>query len=375
MQIQRNKRSWARKTVLSCGIVFCIVFAVILITRVFISEDFIQEKVTRILEDRFKYIDQVGPVSFHRPNSITIAYLTVQKPEQNKDSPIHFENIQSTFQLLPLLLKKIIVKKLSVQQINYENRLLIKNLITDKFSFIDGVISAQARLCINEGPATMKGVVDLQQKEPAFDLVFEAKDVHITQDIPALGLLPIFTVKQGEIGGILNATGFLQGKGFGKEAFNEKLVANINLDVKDGYIRGNKLLSAILEILGEKDLYSFDSIESVIHIKDGKVYTKKMDMQGPLMSINASGIAEFEGSISYDAVVRFNKEHLGKDAEKIAELVLKQNELPIEIRGTAKDPRVAVKLDKESLENVFKGLINDFLRNPKEKQKKETNEK
>lgn len=93
-------------------------------------------------------------------------------------------------------------------------------------------------------------------------------------------------------------------------------------------------------------------------------------MQGPLMSINASGIAEFEGSISYDAVVRFNKEHLGKDAEKIAELVLKQNELPIEIRGTAKDPRVAVKLDKESLENVFKGLINDFLRNPKEKQKK-----
>lgn len=373
MQIQRNKRGWVKKALLSCGIVFCIVLAVILITQVFISEDFVQEKVTQIIEDRFKYVNQIGPVSFHRPNSITIAYLTVQKQEQNKDSPIRFENIQSTFQILPLLFKKIIVKKLSVQQINYANRLLIKDLVTDKFSFIDGVISTHTRFRINEGPTTMKGVIDLHQKKPVFDLSFDAKDIHITQDLPAIGLLPIFTVKGGEIGGLLNAAGSLRGKGFGKEAFNEKLVADINLDVRDGYIRGNELLSSILEIMGGKNSYSFDSMVALIQIKDGKVYTQKMDVQGPLMSLNASGMAEFEGTISYDAVVRFNKEHMGKDAEKIAELVLKQNELPIEIRGTTEDPEVAVKLNKENLENVFKGLVNEFLRTSKEERKKDEN--
>ncbi|MCF6154548.1 MAG: hypothetical protein E3K36_04700 [Candidatus Brocadia sp.] len=373
MQIQKNKRSWVKKVILSCGIVFCIVLGVMLITQVFVSEDFVQEKVTQIIEDEFKYINQIGPVSFHRPNSITIAYLTVQKQEQNKNSPIRFENIQSTFQLLPLLSKKIIIKKLSVQQINYENRLLIKDLVTDKFSFIDGVVSTHARFRVNEGPTTMKGIIDLHQKKPVFDLSFDAKDIHITQDLPAIDLLPIFAVKGGEIGGLLNATGSLRGKGFGKEAFNEKLVADINLDVRDGYIRGNELLSSILEIMGGKNSYSFDSMVALIQIKDRKVYTQKMDIQGPLMSLNASGMAEFEGTISYDAVVKFNEEHLGKDAEKIAELVLKQNELPIEIRGTTEDPEVVVKLNKENLENVFKGLVNEFLRTSKKGQKKDGN--
>jgi len=371
MQIQRNKRSRLKGIIISCGIFFGIALAVILIIPIFISGNFVQQKVTQTIEDRFKYINQVGPVSFHWPNSITIAYLTIQRQEQNRDSPIHFENIQSTFELLPLLFKKIIVKKLSIQRINYENRLLIKDLVTDKFSFIDGVISTHTRLRINEGPTTMKGVIDLRQKKPAFDISFEAKGIHITQDIPALDLLPIFTVKEGEIGGIMSVEGYMRGKGLGKEIFNKKLVADIKLDVRDGYIRGNELLSSILEIMGEENLYSFDSMKALIQIKDGKVYTQKMDIQSPLMSLNASGMAEFEGPISYDAMVRFNKEHLSKDVEKIAGLVLKENELPIEIRGTTKDPRVAVKLDKDSLEHIVKGLVNDFLHTPKEKHKKE----
>ncbi len=369
--MQKDKRTWFKGIVILCGVVFCVVSAVVLITPLFISEDFVQRKVVQTVKDRFKYVKEVGPVSFHWPGSITIAYLTLQRQEQNEDSPIDIENIKGTLRLFPLLGKKIIVKKLSIQRINYENRLLIKDLVTDTFSFSDGVISTRMRLHINEGPTTLKGVVDIHQKEPVFDLAFEANDVYITEDIPALGLLPLFTVKGGEIGGILSITGSLQGRGIGREIINEKLVAHAKIAVRDGYIRGNKLLSAILEILGEKDRYSFDSMESLVQIRDGKVYTQKMDVQCPLMSLNASGMAEFEGAISYDAVVRFNKEHMGKDVKKIAELVLKQNELPIEIRGTAKDPRVAVKLDKGSLENVFKGLVNDFLRSSKEKRKKD----
>lgn len=369
--MQKNKGIWFRVVAISCGIALCVAFAVILIIPVFISGDFIQRKVTQIVKDRFNYVKQVGHVSFHWPNRVNVSSLTIQRHGQNKDALIHFENIQSTLRLLPLLLKKIVVKKISVQQINYENRLLIKDLVTDTFSFRDGVISAHTRLHINEGPATVKGVIDLHQKKPSFDLTFEAKDVYITQDIPALGLLPVFAVREGEIGGILSIAGSLKGKGLGREIINKKLAAHAKIEVRDGYIRGNKLLSSILEIAGRKNSCSFDSLVALIQIKDGRVYTQKMDVQGPLVSLNASGTAEFEGSIAYDAVVRFHKERMGKDAGKIAELVLKQNELPVEIRGTVKDPEIAVKLGKESLEHVVKGLVNDFLHTSGKKQKKE----
>lgn len=360
-----------RRIIIICGIASCIAGATILIIPLFISEDFVQQKVAQTVKDRFEYVKGVGPVSFQRPNRFTIGHLTLQRQEQNEDSPIVMENIKGALSLFPLLREKIIVKKLSIQRINYENRLLIKDLATDSLSFSDGIVSACMRLNINEGPTTLKGMVNFRRQEPAFDLTFEAKDVHITEDIPILEFLPLFTVKGGELGGVLSIAGSLQGKGMGRDIVNEKLIAHATIGVRDGYIRGNKLLSAILEILGEKDRYSFDSMESVIQIKDGKVYTQKMEMQGPLMSLNASGMAEFKGSISYDAVVRFNQEHMGKDVKKIAGLVLKHNELPIEIRGTTQDPRVAVKLDKGSLENVLKGLVNDFLRSSKEKRKKD----
>ena len=99
----------------------------------------------------------------------------------------------------------------------------------------------------------------------------------------------------------------MRGKGTGKEMLNKKLDANINLTIKDGHISGNKLISSILEIIGTKDAYSFDLMEAVIQIKNEKIHTQKMNIHGHVMSLSASGTTEFEGKISYDAVVKFNK--------------------------------------------------------------------
>ena len=125
----------------------------------------------------------------------------------------------------------------------------------------------------------------------------------------------------------MSLKGYLRGKGLGKEILNKKLVADMKLEVRNGYIRGNKLISSLLEIIGVKGAYSFDSMEAVIQIKDGRISTPKMDIQSQLLSLNASGVTKFDGSISYDAVVRFSKEHMGKDMEKIAGLLLKENAL------------------------------------------------
>ncbi len=371
MQMQTNKGTWLKRVVISCGIIFCVGLAVVLIITAFISGDFIRQKVTQILDDRFKSVHQVGVFSFRWPSQINISYITIQKQEENGKEPIRFEEIQGTLKLFPLLFKKIVVKKISIREINYENRLLMKGLVTDKFSFKDGVVSTSVKLSVNEGPTAIKGVIDLRQKKPAFDISVEARDIHITQDNPFLSILPIFTTRDGEVGGILSLTGFLRGNGMGKEILNKKLVADMKLEVRNGYIRGNRLISSILEIIGVKDAYSFDLMEAVIQIKDGRISTPKMDIQSQLLSLNAFGVTKFDGSISYDATVRFSKEHMGKDMEKIAGLLLKENALPIEIRGTTKDPKVSVKLPKENLENIVKGLVSDFLSNPKEKHKKE----
>ena len=371
MQMQTNKGTWLKWVVISCGIIFCVGLAVVLIIPAFISGDFIRQKVTQILDDRFKSVHQVGAFSFRWPSQINISYITIHKQEENGEEPIKFEEVQGTLKLLPLLFKKIIVKKISIREINYENRLLVKNLVTDKFSFNNGVVSTRARLSVNEGPAAIKGMIDLRQKKPAFDLSIEAKDIHITQDIPFLSILPIFATKDGEVGGILSLKGYLRGKGLGKEILNKKLVADMKLEVRNGYIRGNKLLSSILEIIGVKGAYSFDLMEAVIQIKDGRISTPKMDIQSQLLSLNASGVTMLDGSISYDAAVRFSKEHMGKDMEKIAGLLLKENALPVEIRGTTRDPKVSVKLSKDNLEHIVKGLVDDFLSNPKEKKRKE----
>jgi len=371
MQMQTNKGTWLKWVVISCGIIFCVGLAVVLIIPAFISGDFIRQKVTQILDDRFKSVHQVGAFSFRWPSQINISYITIHKQEENGEEPIKFEEVQGTLKLLPLLFKKIIVKKISIREINYENRLLVKNLVTDKFSFNNGVVSTRARLSVNEGPAAIKGMIDLRQKKPAFDLSIEAKDIHITQDIPFLSILPIFATKDGEVGGLLSLKGYLRGKGLGKEILNKKLVADMKLEVRNGYIRGNKLLSSILEIIGVKGAYSFDLMEAVIQIKDGRISTPKMDIQSQLLSLNASGVTMLDGSISYDAAVRFSKEHMGKDMEKIAGLLLKENALPVEIRGTTRDPKVSVKLSKDNLEHIVKGLVDDFLSNPKEKKRKE----
>lgn len=365
----QNQKAWLKWFVIACGLAFGIPLAAIIIVPAFISEDVIQQEVIRAVKDNFKSVQQIGTVSFSWPNKVNISSLMIQREEQNSDVPVHFEDIQGTIQVLPALWKGIAVKKIRIRQVNYENRLLVEDLVTDTFSFKNGILTIHARFKANEGPATVQGVIDLHQERPVFDLTFAANGVHLTRDIPVVDLIPVFVVKDGDIGGVLRLNGTLQGNGLGKEIINQELTANVKLEVKDGYIRGNKVLSSLLEMLGEPDRYSFDSMDAEIQVRDGKIYTQKMEMRGPLANITASGTAEFEGEISYDALVQLHKERMGKGIEKIAGLILEQNAVPIEIRGTTKNPKVAVKLNKESLEHLFKGLVNDFLRNPKKEKR------
>ncbi|MCF6157029.1 MAG: hypothetical protein E3K32_00330 [wastewater metagenome] len=369
MQINSTRAS-IKWIIIFLGIVLCITLASILISPSLISENFIKQKISQILENKLESSCETGEVSFHWPNRINISSLTTQRQERSRNTPIHFENIQCKVGLLPLLTKKFVVKKVYIEYINYENQFLIRDLITKKFSLKDDILFIHAGFLLNGGPTTIKGTIIPRKREPPiFDFLIDVTDARINHDTVTPRILPFFIIKEGEVGGTLSVKGFVKGKGLDKKTLMEDLTADIQLVVKDGYIQGNKVISSILEIAGIQNVYSFDVLESVVQIRDGKIYTPKMEMSGPFMNLSASGVAEFEGALSYDAVIMFHKKHLRKDIEKIVSLALKENTLPIEIRGTTENPKVSIKLQKNMLEHFIKDLVNDFLSTPGKKQK------
>ena len=109
MQMQTNKGTWLKRVVISCGIIFCVGLAVVLIITAFISGDFIRQKVTQILDDRFKSNHQVG-VFLGSVRLTSLISLSRSKKKMARE-PIRFEEIQGTLKLFPLLFKKIVVKK------------------------------------------------------------------------------------------------------------------------------------------------------------------------------------------------------------------------------------------------------------------------
>jgi uncharacterized protein involved in outer membrane biogenesis len=351
-----------------CGIFLGVVLAGILIAPFFISENFIRQKTTQIVENALGDSCQIGTVSFHWPNRVNVSHLTVQRQEQGGGAPIQAEDLQGTVNLFPLFRKEVSLAKISVRYINYENRFLVEKLVTKKFSFKNGIISTDAQFMLNDGASTLKGTVDFHTPRPAFDFLFTGKDIHITQDMP---VFQVFTENRGELGGSLSLSGTISGRGMGSDSIKKKLVADVKLMLREGYIRGNRLVSSILEIIGAKDSYSFQSAEAEIQIRDGKIYASQMDIKGSAMNLRAAGTAEFEGTIAFDAVVQFDKAYLSKGIEKIAGLVLKDNELPLEISGTVKDPVISVKLPKDNLDHLIKGLVNEFLSTSKGSRKRE----
>lgn len=362
--------AWIKGILIYGGITICLaVTAILVIIPAYVSEDFVKEKVAGELEGRAYHVSKLEDISFHWPGNVRISSLVVQNQERHTDAPIQFEDVSISVKILPLLFKNFIAKNISIRKINYENQLLIQDLITSKFSFKKNVLFIQAQFLLNEGATSIEGTVDVSQGTPTFDLSLTASDVHITQDSLFLCLLPMFEVKDGELAGLLSLRGSIRGCGTGKEMFNNSLVANLALTIKNGYVKGNKLISSLLDIMGTKKTYSFDLMEALIEVKDGKVSTPKVAMNGQMLGLTGSGTAAFDGTISYDATIRFNKEYLSKDMEKTSRMALSNNELPVEIRGTAKNPKIAIVLYKDNMEQLIKGLITDFKKGSKKAKK------
>jgi len=359
----KSKNVWLKRFLFSAMIIFFVISISGYIASLLVTEKFIKKNICLALENNLNAPFQLGKVVFHWPNQVRIASLAVQS--SNKEAgrnTTHFKDIHGIFQLLPLLLKKIVVKEITVKQINYENCFLIEDLVTDTFRLEGRTVFTRVRFTANGGHALIEGFFELKRNKTAFDIFIRTNNVHLTHDMPFIRNLSLFTAKGAELGGMLSLEGSVAGKYSGGKILNKKFNGNITLEINDGYIKSNSLSSFLSDIVKVKNLYLFDLIEAEVQIKKEKFYTPEVQIISPPFNVNASGVTGFRGKILYDATLRFNKEYQGDNLKKVAGLSFTNNTLPLEIKGTVKKPRVSVTLTGDNLEQVMKGLVNDFLR-------------
>ena len=369
MQMQKKKVLWIKWLVVSFCLTSLVVAISIFVFPTLFFEKSITQKAVLLLENRLPSSAQTGTVSYHWPNQIHVSYIILQKQNSDQKTTTQFDDIQGTLKLFPLLWNQVIFQKIEVKQINYENSLLIEDLFTDTLSLKDGVITTHAQFKANGGKTYLHGVIELNRDIPEFNITIKAHDVYITQEMPVLRDLPLFKNNGSEAGGILNIEGYLAGKGFGRNTLNKDIKGNFTLSIRNGYIKSNVLFSALSEIITINDFYSFDLLETEVRIKDETMYTPKAIVDSKLLKMEASGMIGFGGKLFYKANITVNERFVNKDIEKITGTAFRQNAIPLEIRGDINNPKISIKLSQENVEQLVRGIVNDFLRTDKEAKK------
>lgn len=369
MQMQKKKVLWIKWLVISFCLTALVVAISIFVFPTLLFEKSITQKAVLSLENKLPSSAQTGTVSYRWPNQIRISHIILRKQNNDLETTTQFDDIQGTLKLFPLLWNQVIFEKIEVKQINYENSLLIEDLFTDTLSLKDNEITTHVQFKANGGKTYLHGVIELKRDIPEFNITIKAQDVYITQEMPVLRDLPLFKKDGSEAGGILSIEGHLSGKGFGGNIPSKDIKGSFTLSIRNGYVKSNVLFSALSEIITIDDRYSFDLLETEVLIEEETMYTPKAIVDSQLLKMEASGMIEFGGKLFYKVNVTVNERFVNKDIEKITGTVFRQNAIPLEIRGDINDPKISIKLSQENVEQLVRGITNDFLRTNKEVKK------
>lgn len=237
---------------------------------------------------------------------------------------------------------------------------------------------------LNDGPGKIMAKADFNEKKPPVDFNMELSGVKINQKMDILAyLLPFLSTSNGQLSGELAMKLDAHGKGFDwQEDLSRTLNANGRIDIKDGYINGDKIMTAILRIVNKKRDYKFKDILADFRIRDSKVFTDDIQVNGEGLNLHFSGWTAFDGQMEYSVKVDALDRVAGRDAKKILG-ILGQGSLPIAITGSIYNPKVSFKSPKPGdIGNIIKGFIGggekgpaskDTTENQKEKQPQKTN--
>jgi hypothetical protein len=245
---------------------------------------------------------------------------------------------------------------ISIDTIKYDTYKITD--LKSKLQLNDGLFTTKDfAFKLNEGPGSVLAKANLKEEKPSLDFSLNLSDVRINNqkmDILAYAI-PILPASDGQISGIFNLMLNAKGKGLNwQDGLSKSLNAVGEINIKDGYIKGDKIISNILK----KEEYSFDDIVTQFKINDEKIFVDDLQVNSKDFNIGLSGWTSFDGQIEYTADAEVVGRYIGGDAEKILGMLGKGSKLPIVITGTVNNPRLAFKRPKpQDIGNFLGGLF------------------
>jgi hypothetical protein len=216
------------------------------------------------------------------------------------------------------------------------------------------------------GPSQFQGTFDFNKKQPDMKITLEGKEVQVSQDLDLLGyVVPILiTSSSGKLSGEGNFSvqTSWQGTDWNSEV-SRTITGKGTLNLKDGILKSEDVLSVILKSFGKPETIEFEEILTGFRLGEGKLFNDNIQVNGKDLKIGLRGWTALAydpskkgNPMDYTVTGDFLKESIGRDGEKVlAILGGGEPTIPVGIGGTVQKPKVSIKMPKAG--DLLKGLF------------------
>ena len=256
------------------------------------------------------------------------------------------------------------------EQINLNGDMSMDRVIYDAYeikdfkaglSLDDGFFTTKDfSFVLNDGPGTVLASVDLKEEKPPLIFDMKLSDANINQNMDILAyIVPVLAAPEGKLAGTLNMQFKAKGNGLNWQSdLSKSLSGEGEIDIKDGYIRGGKVMTKVLKAIGGKREYEFEQVITQFVIEDSKIINDDINVNGKEFDIGLSGWTSFDGRIEYSADAEALGSQLGGDARKILGALSEGSKLPIVVTGTISKPKLSFKWPKpEDIGSILQGIL------------------
>jgi autotransporter translocation and assembly factor TamB len=230
-----------------------------------------------------------------------------------------------------------------------------------EFTMDDGFFTTKDfSFALNDGPCTVLASADLKEEKPPLIFDMKLSDANINHNMDVLAyIVPVLAAPEGKLSGKLNMQFKAKGNGLNwKDDLSKNITGEGEIDIKDGYIKGGKVMTKVLKAIGGKREYEFEKVTTRFVIEDSKIINDDISVNGKEFDIGLSGWTSFDGRIEYSADAEALGKHLGRDGRKILGALSGGSTLPIAITGTIDKPKLSFKWPKsQDIGNILQGIL------------------
>ena len=248
------------------------------------------------------------------------------------------------------------------------------NLTTAKLpgKIADGVVTIDPiKAVLNGGPVEGSARIGLVGEKPDHHLKLTGKDVELDSDLAPLvaHASPLFALgEDGKTGGKASIDLDLTARGFGAAQIKKTLTGKGTVGLADAFVQSTGWIKELLDLAGTGGRLDLAKVTVPFEVKDSKVQTGELPMEGLGLLLRMGGYAGLDGKLDYALRVK-PKSGGGKLAE-LASLFDADGYLPLRLGGTISKPRLKLPDLKDVLKSGLGGLLDRGKKDddpPKEK--------